>query len=146
MNNYDIEKDSSSPIAISEEANRPEKATKPEFYVFRSETGERAYQDFVEKNIGRVLGLDLFLIKECPAGRGGRVDFLGISDEGLIFLIEVKCQYDQRATFDVIFQSMKYYLDRQTIFEYLFDLGKPIDFPGSEEDVTFESLHADVKK
>ena len=110
-------------------------SSKGEVFLFKSET-EKGYgfQDFVEKNIGEVLGLKLCLFKEFPAGQGGSMDFLGIDDHGLIFLIEVKCEYDMRAKSVVIFQTFKYYLTPNDIYEKLFVSGKEVTLKPKYDD------------
>ena len=81
-------------------------------YYFNSEIKENGFQDFVEEYITTALGFELFLIKESPRVNG-EVDFIGFDEESRIFLIEVKCHYDSRAKFNVIFQGIKYCVSKK---------------------------------
>ncbi|MCK5595272.1 hypothetical protein KAI19_03760 [bacterium] len=78
-------------------------------FYFNSEIKNNGFQDFVEKYISKVIGHDLFFIKESPRVNG-EIDFIGFDIYGRVFFIEVKCAYDHRAKFEVIFQSLKYCL------------------------------------
>lgn len=121
---YKIFQDTESPIKIFNNDSDSNY-----FYLFESETEDKiGYQSFVEKHIGDILNVNLYLFKESSAGHGGSIDYLGIDDEGRIFLIEVKCHYDTRAKFDVIFQTLKYYLDPQSIAKSIFISNPNISF------------------
>lgn len=63
---------------------------------------ENGFQDFVENNLEQVLGIELFLIKESTVVKGS-IDFLGFDAKSRLFLIEVKCHYDSRSKFEVVF-------------------------------------------
>jgi hypothetical protein len=97
-------------------------------YLFTDETkeevSEKGYQAFVEEYLSVVLGFKLCLIKEAAAGHTGSVDFLGVDENGKLFLIEVKKEYHEaRSKFDVVFQSVKYFIDPQSIRKVLFGKG-----------------------
>ncbi|MFC1670047.1 hypothetical protein ACFL20_06600 [Spirochaetota bacterium] len=120
--------DKNSPISIFNETSKDNNV-----FIFESEIDKKhGYQLFVENHICDILDLNLCLFKEASAGRGGSVDYLAVDDEGRIFLIEVKCSYDNRAKFDVVFQTLKYYLDPNTISQELLDVNKKVTLKDNE--------------
>jgi hypothetical protein len=94
------------------------------YYFFSDETTDKedikGYQAFVHKYLHAVLGFNLYLKKETKAGHTGSVDYLGIKEDGKIFLIEVKRIQDSRANFNVVFQAIKYFIDPFSIRDELF--------------------------
>ena len=118
------------------------------FFLFTDETKkDTGFQAFVKNHISDVLGFELCLLKEVPAGHTGAVDYLGLDISGKIFLIEVKKQYhdEQRAKFDVIFQAVKYFRDPKNLFDSLFQR-KPMVY-AKESNPKFEiSLTGEVEK
>jgi len=85
----------------------------------RSDT-EGSFHHLVERYFFEVLGFPVALFHEVGV-RGGSVDFAGIDGEGLVFIIEVKRFKDQRTSYDVNFQVLKYDLDPAGIRSYFFD-------------------------
>lgn len=81
------------------------------------------FHDLIEEHLDYLLGSGpLCIFKEFSSGHGGKVDFLAINRDGLVFLIEVKRAKDQRAKFDVIFQVLKYHCFPTEILQDLREL------------------------
>jgi RecB family endonuclease NucS len=68
---------------------------------------EKSLQTFMEKNLESLLGIK-FLASEYPTGKthGGRVDSLGLDENGLPVIIEYK-----RAINEAVINQGLYYLD-----------------------------------